>query len=113
LPLIDEADLMQRMMTLLTAAGPGDVPAETSPDTESLLAPPMQELNALPRSFAQVYGTGGRMLTQLSLDAMAEGATDLATLLRALEQALQDGSLDLAPALAPAPRLSRYVYPVV
>lgn len=108
-------DLMERMFTLLSAAPlEADTQAKVqSPKGESLLELPMPELNAPPRSYAQVYGPQERMLAQLSVDATAHGQPELATLLDTLDQGLRDGAFDVPEGPAPAPRLVRYVYPVV
>ncbi len=53
------------------------------------------------------------MLSQLSRQARAEGAAELADLFAALEQGLRSGAFDVPATPRPAPRLGRYVYPVV
>jgi len=116
LPLTDIADLMEQMRLLLAKAplaSNTDVTIEPSQKSQSLLAPPSPELNAPIRRYAQIYGEDGRMLKQLGLDATAEGASALATLLNALDKGLHEGAFDLPSTAHPAPRLGRYVYPVV
>lgn len=116
MPLTDIADLMEQMMVLMAAAPletNTDATAGPSPKPKSLLAPPSPEMNAPLRRYCQIYGDEGRMLKQLSLDAAAEGAPELATLLGALDQGLREGAFDLPSTPLPATRLGRYVYPVV
>ncbi|WP_186766653.1 hypothetical protein [Puniceibacterium confluentis] len=113
-PQTDDAALFERLRVLLTAAGPETMPAPQAPaDGQSLLAPPMAALNAPPRSFAEVYGADGQLLVQLQAEAGVQGMPELAALLAALDTGLRDGTLSAAPGPTAAPRLSRYVYPVV
>ncbi len=112
MPLIDIAELMDKMNRLLAAAPPA-ANTDTGAAPESLLGKPSPALNAPLRSYSQVYGSEHRMLKQLARDATAEGAPELATLLNALDQGLLEGAFDLSSAPLPAPRLGRYVYPVV
>ena len=112
MPLTDIAELMEQMAALLAAA-PLEAPATTAPEGESLLTPASAELNAPLRGYGQVYGPEGRMLLQLSRQARAEGAVELADLFAALEQGLRSGAFDVPATPRPAPRLGRYVYPVV
>ncbi|MBN8290536.1 hypothetical protein JI664_01025 [Rhodobacter sp. NTK016B] len=116
MPLTDITELMDRVETLLEAA-PLDpeagVPFQTAPKSESLIADPMPELNAPLRSFAQVYGANGRLLEQLGRDAAAMDEPQMASLLSALDRGLRDGAFVVPDTPKPAPRLKRYVYPVV
>lgn len=91
-------------MALLGGCGPVGAPGP---------APPMPALDAPVRPYAEVYGVNDRLLATLAAQATARGETAMATLLDSLDQALQDGSLDIEAAADTAPRLSRYVYPVV
>ena len=117
MPLTDIADLRERMTVLLSAAAPSLTekapPEEGGSESQSLITAPMPELNAAPRSFADIYGTGGGMLAQLGLEAAQEGAPELASLLSALDVGLREGAFDLPSEPRPAPRLSPYVYPVI
>lgn len=116
MPLTDMADLMDRMATLLATApleGYTDDRFQTGPKSESLLGQPMPDLTAAPRSFAQVFGSDGQLLAQLGRDATAQGQPDLAALFHALDTGLREGGFEIPNAPKPAPRLGRYVYPVV
>ena len=115
MPQIDHATLMDRMMVLLTNAAPGDT--VTSADLEetahSLLTAPMAALNEAPRGFDQVYGETGALLTTQADLAELDGAPELARLLRALQDQLHDGTLELQNPPTPAQRLTGFVYPVI
>jgi len=104
---------MDKMNMLLTAAPLEANTVTTTEPNQSLLKPPSPELNAPLRRYAQVYGAQGRMLKQLGLEAAAEGAPELAAMLNVLDQRLREGAFDLPSTPHPAPRLGRYVYPVV
>ncbi|WP_421999222.1 hypothetical protein [Roseovarius mucosus] len=106
MPQIDHPEFLERMMTLL-GAHPVEGPVETAG-----LIPPMAELNAAPHPFAEVYGAEG-LFAQTAIRAMEDGEQSMAALLSALQVALENGRLDLAPPDKPAPRLGGFVYPVV
>lgn len=113
----DQAAFLERVSALLATA-PAQPPAAASDsaDTDagdSLLTAPMAVLNAPPRRFAEVYGPEGRLLAHLAAQAAANGEGDMARLLDRLGQGLRDGTFDLPPAPTPAPRLTRFAYPVV
>lgn len=112
MPPIDTPELLERVAALLQAASPenADPSAEPKP---SLLERPMAELNAAPRSFAEVFGPDGNLLKQLEAEARAQGDAPLAQLCAALEQGFREGHFEMAATEQPAPRLIRYVYPVV
>ena len=108
MPPTDLADLLDRMAELLADARPAP-----SRDPADGFCPPMEALNAPARSFAAVYGPETRLLVQLSDAAAAAGDDALSRLLTRLDQALRNGDLDLPADPTPAPRLGRFVYPVV
>lgn len=106
---IDQAEFMERMMGLLGRAASVVAPRQRE---GSLLTLPMAALNAPPRSFAEVYGMEGRLLARLAAQAVSD-EPEMATLLTALEQGLQEGTLKVPVAAPPAPRLTAFVYPVI
>ena len=53
------------------------------------------------------------MRKQLAHDASAQGLPDLAALLSTLDEGLIENAFDVPSGPAPAPRLGRFVYPVV
>ena len=76
MPLIDIADLMERVSMLLASAPlEPDTPSpfQAGSKSESLLGQPMPELNAPPRRFEEVFSADGRMLKQLAHDARHKG----------------------------------------
>lgn len=94
-------------MALLEDAGPA------GPAGAQGLLTAMPALDTGAREFAQVYGAQGALLAALTAEASSRGDTGMAGLLSALEQALRDQTLEMAPAPKEAPRLTAYVYPVV
>jgi hypothetical protein len=107
---------MDRMDTILNAASlplEARVPFQTAPKSESLIADPMPDLTAPPRSFERVYGANNNLLDQMASDAIATNQPDLASLLSMLDIGLREGHFVVPDTPTPAPRLVRYVYPVV
>ncbi len=116
MPLIDTAELMDVMQSLLSAAS-SDVETKAlfkaASKSETLLCEPMPELNADLDGFAQVYGPNNNLLDQLAVAATNAANPELASLISALDDGLREGQLSVHKAPRPAPRLSRYIYPVV
>ncbi|GAB5447471.1 MAG: hypothetical protein Gyms2KO_23440 [Gymnodinialimonas sp.] len=73
----------------------------------------LQPSETQPRAFEEVYGREGRLLLELAERANSNGDPSMACLIAALEKSMQDGMLELEAGPKPAPRLTRYVYPVV
>lgn len=107
MPQIEHAEFLQRFMTLLEAAGSG-----AAPDAQGILSP-MTALDSPQQSFADVYGKDGNLLTTMAARAQTNDDPAMASLLTALDLALQNGTLDIKAAPGSAPRLTQYVYPVV
>ena len=107
MPPIEHTEFLQRFMTLLEVAGSGVTPPAQG------LAPPMAALDMPPQSFADVYGGDGDLLVTMAAQSCARNDPGMASLLTALDRALQDGTLDIKAARGSAPRLTQYVYPVV
>lgn len=107
MPPIEHAEFLQRFMTLLDAAGSGATPRAHG------LSTPMTALEASPQSFADVYGADGNLLTTMATVAQTNDDPGMASLLTALDRALQNGTLDIKASPRSAPRLAQYVYPVV
>jgi hypothetical protein len=109
LPQIDHPTLLERMSAILSEAS-GTRAVTTAGHWQA----PMKALNGPLRTFADVYGADGAgLLGQLSRDASARGEPHMARLYQTLEVKLRNGSLLLEPDRTPAPRLIRFVYPVV
>ncbi|SLN76851.1 hypothetical protein ROA7023_04255 [Roseisalinus antarcticus] len=100
-------------MALFAADAPGAPLAAPATTDDSVLCPPMAQLDAPPRPLPEVYGGQGRFWARLAAQAAAEGDRHMADLMDKLAERLRDGSLDWEGAPAPAQRLTRYVYPVV
>lgn len=108
MPPIEQSEFLQRFMTMLDAAG---TPAP-APQAKGL-AGPMAALDAAPRPFAEVYGPRTRLLAQAAALAKADDDPGLAGLMSALDEALREGTLQISAGPNTAPRLSRFVYPVI
>lgn len=106
MPQIDHALFLGRIFTILSAVEADQRPSETGRGKFSAADQSV-------RSFAEVYGEDGRLLKSLAKDMQDEGNATMAKMLSALDEALLDGSLDLADPPTPAPRLTGFVYPVV
>ena len=104
------SDFLDRVAALLSLA-PIDKAQAARPADASLLDPPMASLCIATRSFAEVYGSEGRLFAKLA--AEASGKADLAEMLRQLESGLADGSLFPPPDPVPLRRLTGFVYPVI
>lgn len=106
MPQIDHALFLDRIFTILSAGETDQRPSETG---RSKFFAEDQSV----RSFAEVYGEDGRLLRSLAKNMQDEGNATMAKMLSALDEALLDGSLDLADPASSALRLTGFVYPVV
>lgn len=106
---IDHPSLLERINTILGEAAGAEIARSDGQWQE-----PMTVLNEPPRGFAEVYGADGtELLLQLSHAAQSGGDPDMARVFATLQVKLRDGSLELEQSGTPAPRLVRFVYPVV